>query len=85
MALLPRWIWTYLKRQTRASDDDTATTVAGTDVTIPVLENDSDPEGGALTVESVTQPDFGTAGMLPGGTVVYKPDPDFVMGEDTVS
>jgi uncharacterized repeat protein (TIGR01451 family) len=41
--------------------DDSATTTAGTPVTIPVLSNDVDPDGGSLTIASHTQPSSGTA------------------------
>ena len=50
---------------------------------IPVLDNDSDPEGEPLTIESIVeQPTNGVAGIRPDGTIIYKPDPDFI-GEDT--
>ncbi|KAL9187030.1 hypothetical protein ACHAXT_010750 [Thalassiosira profunda] len=65
-----------------AANDDAATTPQNTQVRIPVLENDSDPDGQPLTIDSVTQPSDGVAGIRPDGTVVYKPDPGFV-GEDT--
>jgi len=64
------------------ANDDEATTLANTNVNIPVLDNDTDPEGDPLTIESITtQPENGVAGIRPDGTVIYKPDPDFV-GED---
>ncbi len=56
--------------------DDEATTGEDSPVTIPVLANDSDPDGDDLAVESVTQPSHGA--VVPGGTsVVYTPSPDF--------
>jgi len=52
-------------------------------VTIPVLLNDSDPDGDALVVESVTQPLNGAA--VPSGTsVVYTPSPGLA-GTDTLT
>jgi len=50
--------------------DDFATTPQNTNVNIPVQ------------ICSVTQPEHGTAGIRPDGTVIYKPDPDYV-GEDS--
>ena len=58
--------------------DDTATTQAGTAVTIPVLANDSDPDGHALTVTAVTDPANGTAAIDSArAAVVYTPDASF--------
>lgn len=62
--------------------DDTATTVNGFPVTIPVLANDSDPDGDTLTVTSVTDPPNGTAVNNGDGTVTYTPDCGF-FGIDT--
>jgi hypothetical protein len=59
-----------------------ATTPANTNVNIPVLDNDVDPESDDIEIDSVTQPENGVAGIRPDGTVVYKPDPDF-MGKDS--
>ena len=64
------------------ADDDTATTSAGRAVNIPVLTGDTDPDGDALTVESVTTPGDGTATINANGTVRYTPDAGFV-GTDT--
>jgi VCBS repeat-containing protein len=56
--------------------DDSDTTPADTPVTIDVLHNDSDPDGDALTVASVTQ---GADGSVTnnGDDVTYTPDPGF--------
>ncbi|WP_436525864.1 Ig-like domain-containing protein [Actinoplanes sp. HUAS TT8] len=40
---------------------------------IPVLANDSDPEGGALTVSITVPPTHGTAIVLANGTISYTP------------
>jgi uncharacterized repeat protein (TIGR01451 family) len=40
---------------------DAATTTAGTPVTVPVLANDTDPDGDVLSVSAVTTPGHGTA------------------------
>ena len=45
---------------------------------IDVLANDSDPDGGALLVQSSTQPAHGTVVVGDGGTgLTYEPDPDY--------
>jgi hypothetical protein len=62
--------------------DDSASTDEDTPVTIDVLANDTDADGDALSVDSVTQPANGTAVINPNDTVTYTPDPDF-NGTDT--
>ncbi|MFG1989587.1 Ig-like domain-containing protein [Actinoplanes sp. NPDC048988] len=55
-----------------AGDDD-ITTPSGTAVDIPVLANDTDPEGGPLTVVTVGTPARGAATILPNGQIRYQP------------
>ena len=62
--------------------DDSATTDEDTSVTIPVLANDTDPDGDTLSVVSVSDPAHGSVTVNPDGTVTYTPDPDF-NGVDT--
>lgn len=50
-------------------------------MTVPVIDNDFDPDGDPISITSVSQPENGVAGIRPDGTVVYKPDPGF-SGED---
>ena len=65
-----------------AADDD-VTTPEDTPVRIDVLAGDTDPDGDALTVLSVTQPEGGAAEVVEGGAAVrYTPDPD-ATGTDT--
>ncbi|MGX9354280.1 Ig-like domain-containing protein [Roseobacteraceae bacterium S113] len=64
--------------------DDTATTEEGDPVIIPVLANDSDPDGDPLTVTGVTDPANGSAVVNPDGTITYTPDAGFV-GDDTIT
>jgi hypothetical protein len=54
------------------AQNDSAGTQEGVVVSIPVLENDSDPDGDQLAVESVTQPSNGTAANN-GLDVTYRP------------
>jgi hypothetical protein len=63
--------------------DDASTTAEDTPATIPVLANDSDPDGDGLYVQSVTKPNHGAA--VSGGTgVVYTPAPGY-SGPDAFS
>ncbi len=64
--------------------DDIAVTSEDTPVVIDVLANDSDVEGDALVVDSIsTSPQKGAAQKDPAGnTVTYTPAPDF-FGEDS--
>ena len=63
---------------------DTATTVEDTAATIAVLTNDSDLDGDALVVSSVTVPAHGTAAVNPDGTIAYAPAANF-NGADSFS
>ncbi|SLN09796.1 Bifunctional hemolysin/adenylate cyclase precursor [Roseovarius gaetbuli] len=56
--------------------DDTATTDEDTSVDIPVLANDSDPDGDLLTVTDATAPN-GTVVINPDNTLTYTPNPDY--------
>lgn len=67
-----------------APADDAATTQAGSAVTIPVLANDSDPDGDVLTLDGAGAPAHGTAAANADGTVTYTPAPGFV-GEDELT
>ncbi|NYE38606.1 PKD repeat protein/type 1 glutamine amidotransferase [Nocardioides cavernae] len=53
--------------------DDTATTAQDTAVGVKVLANDTDADGDALSVQSVTKPAHGTAVAGADGTVTYTP------------
>lgn len=44
---------------------------------VPVLENDVDPDGDALTIAGVGQPLNGVASVNPDNTVTYAPQPSF--------
>ena len=63
--------------------DDTATVIAGGTVSIPVLANDADPEGGALTLTQASA-ERGQVAIETDGTLTYIA-PDGVAGTDTVS
>jgi subtilisin family serine protease len=57
--------------------NDSATTTAGTAVTISVLANDTDIDSGSLTVAGVSDPPHGTAVANANGTITYTPDPGY--------
>ena len=63
--------------------DDTSTLNQGETVTIDVLTNDSDPDGTIIpaSLQIQTQPDNGTAILLPDGTISYLPDSGFAGGD----
>jgi hypothetical protein len=56
---------------------DSARTGRNRPVDIGVLANDSDPDGDVLAVESVAQPQHGSAAIQPDGTVRYTPASGF--------
>ncbi len=61
--------------------DDNAVTDENTAVTIPVLANDSDPDGDTITVTDASVPTHGTTAVNPNGTITYTPDSNYC-GQD---
>src|SRR5690606_13030037 len=57
--------------------NDIATTPEDTPVTIPVLQNDSDPDNDPLTITTATVT-TGTVTINPDGTLTYTPPTDYV-------
>ena len=57
--------------------DDSVRTGRNEPIDVDVRANDSDPDGDALTVDSVTQPQHGSAAIQPDGTVRYTPADGF--------
>ena len=57
--------------------DDNATTNENTAVIIDVLSNDSDPDGGTLSVSAVGTPSNGTAVINSDNTITYTPNTHF--------
>ena len=55
------------------AEDASLTVTAGEGV----LRNDTDPEGGVLTVSLATPPANGRLNLAPGGGFTYTPDPEF--------
>ncbi|NLX97478.1 MAG: tandem-95 repeat protein, partial [Rhodopirellula sp.] len=64
--------------------DDAAGTLQGIPVTVPVLTNDSDPDGEPLSISWFTQPGHGTVTDKGDGTLLYTPADDFI-GDDSFS
>ncbi|MBO1346214.1 MAG: tandem-95 repeat protein [Hormoscilla sp. GUM202] len=67
------------------AENDTTMTLRGFAVTIPVLVNDRDMDGGTLSITSVSDPANGSASINNNGTanttddrIVYTPDSTFV-------
>jgi len=58
------------------ANDDQADTDEDTAVEIDVLVNDTDPDGDRLNIDSIEEPENGTA-TNNGRRIVYTPDPDF--------
>ncbi|MET0155317.1 MAG: Ig-like domain-containing protein [Rickettsiales bacterium] len=57
--------------------DDSAVTNEDTPISVDVLANDSDPEGDALTIDSIlTGPQHGKAEIV-NGEILYTPKPDY--------
>jgi subtilisin family serine protease len=71
-----------LSADSPVATDDTATTAEDTPVAVPVLANDTDPNGDTLTVTGATDPPHGTATVQVDGTVLYAPDANY-NGPDT--
>jgi len=59
------------------ANDDEADTAAGTAVEIPVLANDSDPDGDALRLVAIGTPAHGTASFVAPDRIRYRPQPGF--------
>jgi outer membrane protein OmpA-like peptidoglycan-associated protein len=66
------------------ANPDSASTGPGRPVTLNVLANDSDPEGGPLSVVALGTPANGSATFSADGSVTYTPNAGFV-GTDTFS
>ena len=65
------------------ANDDSATTTADNAVIIPVLANDTDPQGQTLTIDSTTAPaNGGSVVVNADGTVTYTPPAGYT-GTDT--
>jgi CshA-type fibril repeat protein len=65
------------------ANNDTATTPEDTSITIPVLVNDTDPDGDPLRVTSATAAS-GTVIVNANGTITYTPNANF-NGTDTIT
>ncbi|HLF41162.1 MAG TPA: cadherin-like domain-containing protein, partial [Acidimicrobiia bacterium] len=56
--------------------DDLVSIDEDTPITVDLLTNDRDPDGGVLTLRSVGTPMRGSAAVV-GGSVLYTPNPDY--------
>ncbi|MBN2630562.1 MAG: Hint domain-containing protein [Rhodobacteraceae bacterium] len=64
--------------------DDAFVTPLNTPIIVDVLANDTDPDGDALTVTSITQPANGTATLGSDGTILFTPESGFA-GDTTLT
>jgi hypothetical protein len=73
------------ENQPPVATEDRASTDPETPVNIPILQNDTDPEGNLdpKSVTITTPPSDGTVSKNPDGTVIYTPNPGFTTGNDT--
>ena len=61
------------------AEDDSQSTPVNTAVSVPVLNNDHDPEGDILTITDVNTTDTnGTVTFDADGTVIFTPETDFI-------
>ena len=72
-----------LNEAPQAADDSISINHTQSSVVIPVLGNDTDPEGDGLSIVDVNQPANGTV-VNNGDSLTYTPNPGFV-GTDTFS
>jgi hypothetical protein len=63
------------------TQNDSATTLMESDVTIDLLQNDSDPDGDILEIDGIIQPNYGTVFDNGDGTITYRPFSNFVGSE----
>jgi hypothetical protein len=70
------------ENQIPVASNDQETTVAGTQVTVDVLANDSDPDGDSLSLTNVANPANGTASITQDDEVRYTPESGFT-GQDS--
>lgn len=61
--------------------DDDSTTPEDTPININILQNDTDPDGGLISVEGLTNGQYGTTTLNADGTITYTPNLNY-NGED---
>jgi len=74
----PNFQFEIVTNEPPVADDEVAETTVETSVDIDVLDGDSDPDGDAIVVESVTSPANGTVVDNGDGTITYTPNAEFV-------
>ena len=65
------------------ANKDLASTLSGTAVSVSVLTNDTDPEGGSLAAPTITSSPKNGAATVIGNNIQYTPGPGFT-GKDTL-
>jgi len=66
------------------ANDDSAIAIGSQATVIDVLSNDNDSDGNNLSIESVTQPQYGSVSINADGTLTYQANDGYV-GEDSFS
>lgn len=57
--------------------NDYVETVADQPVTVPIMSNDVDPDGGSLRLSALSTPGYGTAQVLDNDSILYVPQEGF--------
>jgi hypothetical protein len=57
--------------------DDQASTTTHSDIEVSVIDNDSDPDGNTIAIDSVTTPEHGAAKIADAGTIAYISDESY--------
>ena len=71
--------WFFIRNQAPVAIDNALTTAAETAVTANIIDDDSDPDGDPLSLDTtaVMMPSNGTVQLDQSGTAVYTPNPGF--------
>jgi len=70
-------IFIMVKAQPPIAMNDTTSTFPDSRIQIPVLANDTDPQGSALVPSILTQPAFGSVTVQPSGMIQYTSIPEY--------
>lgn len=66
-----------LNNRAPVTGNETVSAQMETDIVIDLLQNDSDPDGDAVWIDGIVQPDYGRVFDNGDGTVTYRPYLDF--------
>lgn len=60
------------------TNDEATSTTVNEDIRIDLIANDHDPDGDAIVVDGLLQPNYGIVFNAKNGSVIYRPDWNFV-------